>query len=304
MGQSLLTVVICTYNRSNLLKLALTSLEDQSIDQESFEVIVVDNNSTDDTSNIAKKICDRYSTWRYVFEKKQGLSHARNRGIKEARGRYIGYLDDDGKASKHWVKTALNIMENEKPDVFGGPYYAFYNSSKPDWWKDEYRSNEPSTVPRSLKEGEYVNGGNMFFKKELLKELGGFKTDLGMQGEKIAMGEETELQMRIRKQYPNKKIFSDPKLYIYHLVHEKKMSLKWIVKHKFYDGRSSSSVFDGDNNSMLGSIFKVFYYSGKLIYDITLGSLIRDKDKYPYYQNYWYEVALPNIKKLGQNWKN
>ena len=111
---------------------------------------------------------------------KQGLSHARNRGWKEAKGKYVGYIDDDAKAPPQWVSVAQKVIENMKPAAFGGGYRAYYDSPKPNWWKDEYRSHIPGKEARILEEDKYLSGGNLFFRLSLLQKLGGFDPNFGM----------------------------------------------------------------------------------------------------------------------------
>ena len=106
-----LTVVVCTYNRSDLLAGCLESLCQQTIKKDKFEIILVDNNSTDNTSEIAKGFLDQ-SNFRYLLETSPGLSHARNRGLNEAKGEYVGYIDDDARAKYDWLETAINIIES------------------------------------------------------------------------------------------------------------------------------------------------------------------------------------------------
>ncbi|MEL6321748.1 MAG: glycosyltransferase family A protein, partial [Cyanobacteria bacterium J06626_14] len=81
----LISLIVCTYNRDKFLDDCLASISEQSLNKEHFEVILVNNNSTDGTADIIKKYEDRnYPNWRFFVEKQQGLSYARNRGMAEA----------------------------------------------------------------------------------------------------------------------------------------------------------------------------------------------------------------------------
>ena len=133
-----ISVVICTYNRSDILKNVLETVVNQTVDQSFYEVIIVDNCSTDQTESQVRNFSRLNTNIRYVLEKRVGLSHARNRGWKEARGRYVAYTDDDCELPEEWLTIALQIIENVEPDIFGGPYYPYYLSPKADWFKDEY----------------------------------------------------------------------------------------------------------------------------------------------------------------------
>ena len=116
-----ISVAVCTYNRADVLPKCLESLINQTTDKELFEVLIIDNNSTDDTKRIALDFCGKNTNFKYIFEEKQGLSHARNRAIDEAKGTYIAYIDDDAIADKEWVKNILDAIKTDSSMVaFGG----------------------------------------------------------------------------------------------------------------------------------------------------------------------------------------
>ena len=128
----LITVIICTYNRCDLLKSVMETLIDQKLPPDYYELIIVDNNSNDSTKEFVQKFTVQNSKYniRYILEPNQGLSHARNRGWKEAKGEYVAYTDDDCKIPPEWLTVAKNTIEKYSPDVFGGPYFAFYLSDR------------------------------------------------------------------------------------------------------------------------------------------------------------------------------
>ena len=301
MDSLLISVIICTYNRANILKTAIESLAEQSLDSSLFEVIIVNNNSTDHTERIARKYHSKFLNYRLIFEKKQGLSHARNRGWKEAKGQYIGYLDDDGKASNEWLMIAKKTIETLSPDVFGGPYYAFYNAPPPKWWKNSYRSMKHAGKARNLNDKQYLSGGNIFFKKTILIKFGGFNPFLGMSGDKIAFGEETKLIDDIRKNIVNAIIYYNPELFIYHLVHKSKMKLRWLTKLWFKQGvynhilNNSYSKITSKKILVQKIVFKFF----RILFELFYSIFFRNKKKYPYIQNYIFERISHHFKKIG-----
>ena len=93
-----ITVAVCTYNRAGLLEECLESLVNQTADANTFEVIVVNNGSTDQTQQVAQQFTRQHSTFHVVIENKPGLSHARNLAFRNARSNWISYIDDDTKA--------------------------------------------------------------------------------------------------------------------------------------------------------------------------------------------------------------
>lgn len=300
------SVVVCTYNRVDLLPIVLDSLGRQTLDESLFEVIIVDNNSSDRTREVAEAYCLRHPNFRYVLEQKQGLSHARNRGWQEAGGTYVGYIDDDGKAPEQWLTVAKEIITEQAPGVMGGPYYAFYNSARPKWWKDEYRSAEHAESARPLSKGEFLSGGNLFFRRDLLVEMGGFDPQHGMVGEEVRMGEETRLILDIRDARPGELIYYDPRLHIYHLVPPDKMKLRWLMRLWFADGRSSHRVFartsaEGGTSSRSRRHLaaKMLRTAADFVVDTVRSLVLRDREQYPYLQNYIFEVASKRVRAMG-----
>lgn len=194
-----ISVVICTYNRSELLKLAIQSVCNQSADKEEFELIIVDNNSSDNTSEIVANFSALHSNIKYIKEINQGLSYARNRGYAESRASYVAYLDDDAKANSEWVEKAINLTETYEPDAFGGPIYPYYLTQKPDWFKDEYQTFNLYDYTGWMKKEHSLSGSNMIFKKEILQEFNGFSINLGMKGNQQAYGEESDLIERLKE---------------------------------------------------------------------------------------------------------
>jgi len=91
----MISVIVCTYNRAELLRELLPTLCEQTVAFTQYEVIVIDNGSTDHTKTVAAVFAARYPQVRYCYEPRQGLSHARNRGWQEAKGDYVAYIDDD-----------------------------------------------------------------------------------------------------------------------------------------------------------------------------------------------------------------
>ncbi len=203
----LISVVVCTYNRVVVLKDVLQTLAAQTLDNSFFELIIVDNNSSDGTDKVAKEFCGNHQNARYFLELQQGLSYARNRGWQEGKGEYIAYVDDDCKIPNQFLETAKSIIEKEAPIIFGGPAFSFYNSEKPYWYKDKYGSHEPFSEKRILGKDECheIFGMNMFFRRFVLEDFVGFDPKLGMVGNKVAYCEETALLLRVAENFPDYK---------------------------------------------------------------------------------------------------
>ena len=299
-----ISVVICTYNRAKLLVNALQTLCKQTIDKSHYEVIVVDNNSKDETSEVTKNFCRKYPNIRYCFEARQGLSYARNRGWWEAKGDYVAYIDDECKVPAQWLTVAKQIIDSVSPVAFGGPYYGYYNSAKPRWWKNSYESFGLSEKARVLVPGEYLRGANIFLQRKLLKLMGGFNVELGMSGQRLGYGEESQLQRRIHTTMPEEFIYYDPTLYIYHLVRPEKTALRYILHSRFVSGRHIYSVFWNDAPQKIRLLQLQLLAQGpftifRFFMDFIVGVLFRNRKQYPYLQNYLYEHTFEYLTTLG-----
>lgn len=259
-----LSIALCTYNRSDVLPKCLESLADQSVDSELFEVLIIDNHSTDDTKKIALNFGEKHSNFKYIFEEKQGLSHARNRAIEEAKSEYLAYIDDDAIADKEWLEKIGSVIQNNKDiAAFGGPIYPWYNKEKPKWFKDEFATHSYGKEHFQLTEQNCpfgLSGSNMIFKKDALKKYGGFSTEYGMNGDKIAFGEESFLFNKMLKNNENIQYFPD--IFVYHLVSDKSYSLKEAFKRSIQNGKAIAHI-RGSKPLSIDSVkkFSMFYLS-------------------------------------------
>lgn len=304
MTQPVISVVVCTYNRAELACLAVNSLCCQTLSPDSYEIIVVDNGSTDGTEATIADLQAVYvgHTVRYICEKRQGLSHARNRGYQEATGSYVAYLDDDGRAPNHWLHSACTLIREQQPAALGGPIVPFYLAEKPAWFRDAYGAVQKTDSARPLRAGEFLNGGNMIWRKDLLVALGGFDTAFGMRGTSIGYGEETEFQLRLRVRDPQALLYYDPDLFAYHLVRPEKWAWPWLVRARFADGRQHYHAAPNAHfrqSARLSTIVKVAVRCVLVGWELSFGALLRNRVKYPYAQNFWYEQTLRHVTALG-----
>jgi len=161
----LISVIVCTCNRAQSLRDTLEALLNQKTNNNfDYEIVLVDNNSKDDTGKVTQEYQYRSQRFKYVFEPKQGLSYARNHGIREARGELIVFTDDDCIPEPDWLlKIAEFLAQN--PDLDG-----FLGGAK---WEDG-RSMYPQD--NNILRG---NGLNMAFRKTLFKKVGLFEEFLG-----------------------------------------------------------------------------------------------------------------------------
>jgi len=247
-----ISVLVCSYNRVRLLRECLASLEKQSADRNLFEVVIVDNNSNDGTSDLAAEFVARNSHFRALVESNQGISFARNRGMVEATGDWVAYIDDDARAFPDYIEKMLSFID-EQPDAgcFGGPCVPLYHESKPSWYLDEYQTGFPTVFPVGVADAprsvvlpttEFAIGFNIVFNRAALLASGGFNNRIGMRGRKTAYGEETLVQIRIRR--AGHKVYFVSDLLVYHYIDSYKLHLGWIFKSNYANGRDSWETFE------------------------------------------------------------
>jgi glucosyl-dolichyl phosphate glucuronosyltransferase len=298
----LFSVCLYTHNRAALLAQALDSLCNQTLPADQFEIIVVDNRSTDNTRQVVEGFCVRLPGLSYHYEERLGSASARNRAWREAKGVYIGFIDDDGKAPPDWLSVAAGVVCQQGPDLFGGPIYPIYDAPKPGWYKDEYGTFTVLGESRYLTSAdEYLSGSNLFARRSLLDEVGGFEPAFGMKGRSIGYGEETVLIRRVRQRFPLSKLYYAADLVNYHLVRQEKMSFGWQLRHRFAQGRDSYHIFnDGADRISPVHILGFLALPFLICLEATLGVLLRDRRLYPDVQNYYYERLGGRIATLGK----
>lgn len=181
-----LSVIVCSYNREQYIINALQSLKDQTMNKSRYEVIVVDNNSRDNTSVLVKEFIEKHKEElkiTLVSEINQGLTFARNRGVKESKGGYVTFIDDDAVAVPTFLEEIYNCFESKKQvKVIGGRVIPIYPESDEPKWLSHYIDGIVSKLDLGNKEKEFNKkfpvGCNMSFRKEILEELGGFNEEI------------------------------------------------------------------------------------------------------------------------------
>lgn len=201
MSEIKLTVAIPTYNRSAMLMRVADALSRQSADVASFLLLIVDNASTDETRRCTDCLAEIFPHFEYVLEPNSGSSNARNAALRNCKTPWIAFLDDDALPDGNYVEELLKAIERNDYDVIAGGIKPWKLHALPVWFLDEYESfpADPHRHAGLLNSNEYAYGGNMALRMEKVLEVGEFNTDFGVRGKVVPFGEDTELQMRIRK---------------------------------------------------------------------------------------------------------
>lgn len=181
----MISLVICTYNRDKFIAKALQSIAEQSLNRSLYEVIVVNNNCTDDTTVIVEQFISEHATLdiRQVFEHNQGLSFARNRGIQEAKYDIISYMDDDGVAEQAYLEKILDYLRNHSNVAgIGGKVIPIYEDKEPEWYNPFLRmmvtAIDFGDQTFKCRGKKYPAGCSMTYRKDLLLKTGGFNNAL------------------------------------------------------------------------------------------------------------------------------
>jgi glycosyltransferase involved in cell wall biosynthesis len=260
--------------------------------QHGIEIIVIDNNSFDDTKALVMKcIASSPFEMKYIFEPKQGVSSARNRAISEAKGDYIFFLDDDCLVEPDWLSMAVSDILEFHPCVIGGPYLgAFLPGSKPKWFKVEYGNAYflDFHYKRGFHASFRASGANMAVRRDAFERLR-FDESLGMKGDKLGLHEEVDLQQRYLDAHPLERTFYEPAFVVRQLILGHKMRLSYRAKRLFESSFSSTSKIG--QRKILMSLVRV----GVQLVLAPLKCLVRNRAEYPFWQNYAYEMVLPLV---------
>ena len=204
----MLSIVVCTYNRDKYLYGALQCIAENGFPANAYEIILVNNMSTDNTEAECQKFRNDYPNvnFRYFVEANQGLSYARNRGIEESRGETLLFLDDDSYIQHDYLKN-LQRQLNDHPEVdaFGGKIDPVFESGEAPKWLSKWNYSWVSAIDMGDKvcqfEGKaFPIGANMGIRKAMIEKTGVFNTQLGRSKKNLMGGEEKDLFERIRQQ--------------------------------------------------------------------------------------------------------
>lgn len=239
-----LSVIFCTYNREKYIYNAMKSIADQNFSKESYEIVLINNNSTDSTEALCKKFQADYPdiNFRYFIETNQGLSYARNRGVKESDGDILVFVDDDATVFDNYL-TSIQHFFDAHPDVSacGGPIVPVYEVEKPKWLSHYTEQLIGGALyegdkTKPFKNGKYPGGGNSAFRKEVFEKYGLFNVELGRKGTGLIGAEEKDLYDRLTK---GKEVFYYlPQMGIYHYIPEKKLTESHFKELTYSIGKS------------------------------------------------------------------
>lgn len=236
---SLISVVICTYNRGAILHHCLDAILEQTNKDAIKEVIVVNNNCTDRTSDVVASYDGSGVIFREVYEEKQGLNNARNRGIQESTTPLVALLDDDGRPHRTWIEAIVKFIEQHpNASIFGGPFFPYFHSSPPGWLPDEFgRFWQGDEVVQLPYQNYWLAGGNMVLNRSVCDTIGLFDGKIGMKGGQLGYGGETFFYEKALTH--GLEVYYAPEVVMDHLVREDKFEITWHLRSAFSRGKAA-----------------------------------------------------------------
>ncbi len=226
----MLTAIICTYNRAKYIGPLLESIAANNLAKEEYEILLVDNNCTDNTREICEAFVNAHKdvAFRYVVETEQGLSAARNKGIKEAKGDIIVYIDDDALVDTWYLRTIVEYM-SDHPEIsaVGGPIIPSYEDTEEPKWMTRYTKEllcgflYYGEEERSFPGDRYPGGGNAAYRAEVFEKVGLFNTALGRKGNSLMGAEEKDIFDKMKAQ--GMRFMYLPQMILHHIIPQKKL---------------------------------------------------------------------------------
>lgn len=228
--KNMISVIICTYNREKYIYNVLRSVAENDYPRSEYEIVLVNNNSTDGTRSECERFAKEYSevSFHYVEEHEQGLSYARNAGIRASQGDVLVYVDDDATVNRDYLKTYGCFFDSHAEAVAaGGPILPVYETAEPAWFSHFTRALITGKVylgdkERRFPKGKFPGGGNAAYRKSVFDAVGLFNVELGRKGEGLMGAEEKDLFDKMTAR--GMAFYYLPNSILYHIIPEKKLT--------------------------------------------------------------------------------
>jgi glycosyltransferase involved in cell wall biosynthesis len=240
------SIAIATYNRAAEVEKTLATLARlDTAGCPEYEILLIDNNSPDATAEVVNRFVPLFGgRLRYVREEKQGLSHARNRAIEEAKFEIVSYLDDDVDVDPNWLRCLCDAFAGGAVAAVGGRAYLVFPGPKPAWLGDAIEGLltkvELGDARRPCLASE-VYGVNMSFQKTWLLRAGGFRTDLGRVGTTLFGGEDADMLERVAALGGT--IVYDPGAAVGHRVPPSRLRRRWFLSRCYWGNVSAAQLW-------------------------------------------------------------
>ena len=238
------SIIVCTYNRDAYIFNTLECVAKNDFSVNDYELVVVNNNSSDKTKQECIRFQESYpkTNFLYIEEQQQGLSYARNRGIKESHGDFLVFIDDDAYVSRDYLKNLRNSL-NVHTDIFafGGKIEPLYETGKEPAWMSPRLIPLVSAIDlgneiQAFSKKSYPIGANMGFRRACVEQVGMFSTFLGRNKKNLIGGEEKDFFERVRESKMG--IYYLPDVCVKHVIPEYRTTIDYVKKIAFGIGAS------------------------------------------------------------------
>ena len=266
------TIAIPTYNRANWLTQTLAGLTKQNYPAHLLEILIIDNNSPDSTRDDVAAFGNAPHPPKHIFETQQGANYARNRALAEAQGDIIVYGDDDILMGPDWLSELMQPFVTDpkvKIGAVAGEVVPVFPDGCPPWVQSFHGPQALRADTGATHDAQVPMSANLAFRRDVLRELGGWDTNVGRKGGRVFGGEENGPIRRLRR--AGHEVWFAPKASVQHQMPAARTTLKYVKRHAFdsacsrvvgrvamdrEEGRSSTgyllSRFAGNILKMLG----------------------------------------------------
>lgn len=229
-----LSVIVCTYNREKYILRNLESFINQTADYSEFEVIIINNNSPDNTDQICRHFIKNNPKIQttYVIEKNQGHTFARNRGINESNSKILAFIDDDAFIRPEYCENIIKFFsQHPMVDIIGGKIIPVYESGKEPNWMSPYlltlmAAQDYGDQVKEFNKNKFPIGANMIYRSSVFDKIGLFNTELGRRGDGLEGGDEKDLIHRFRQ--TDGLIYYVPNVVVDHIIGIHREDMKYI----------------------------------------------------------------------------
>ena len=229
-----ISIIIPTYNRSNMLNITLDSFINQKYPQDQYEIIISNNNSTDNTQEVIDKYCSKYNFIKTIFVKQQGVHYARNKAAKMSQGEILYFTDDDMIADENLLLELIKVFELDSMVASAtGLILPKFEVEPPKWVENNLINGWLSLTPKNKKESLIISEDNcgvwschQAIKREVFFSSGGFNPE-NTKGVWIGDGE-TGLNIKVKEL--GYKFAYIKKSIIYHMIPPERMTKEYIIK--------------------------------------------------------------------------
>ena len=238
-----ISVIVSTHNRCEYLRNTIISLQEQNFPKDKYEIMVVDNNSTDKTPEVIEG-CNRNDKKEVVYVKEPniGLHNARHAGAKAAKGEILAYVDDDVICDSNWLSELIKPYTDPEAGCVGGKILPKWEAEPPEWIKLYPSYLSLLDLGDEVKELKIpgIWGCNFSIRKSLLFEVGGFNPDAFGDKKLIWYRGDGEAGLLKKVLSIEKKVIYTPHAIVWHVIPENRLTLDYFKKRSFIEGISSS----------------------------------------------------------------